>query len=77
MVISYVLRVRPDALAEGHFVGEIEAVASQERARFRSVDQLKAFVLSTMDDQVCSGSTARQLAVVDDEDGQLTPDRGR
>ncbi len=77
MVISYVLRVRPDALTEGCFVGEIEAVASQERARFRSVDQMKAFVLTTMDDQVCSGSTARQRAVVGDDESRLDRGPGR
>jgi hypothetical protein len=63
MVISYVLRLRPDALADGRFVGEIEAVTSQERTRIRTLAQMATFILDTMDGQVCSGSTARQLAL--------------
>lgn len=63
MVISYVLRLRPDALADGRFVGEIEAVSSQERTRIRTLDQMALFILDTVDSQVCSGSTARLLAL--------------
>jgi hypothetical protein len=71
MVISYVVRLRPDALADGRFVGEVEAVTSQERTSIRTLDQMAAFILATMPGQVCSGSTARQLVMdgFDEEDG--------
>lgn len=77
MVISYVVRLRPDALADGRFVGEIEAVTSRERASVRSLDQMAAFILATTPGQVCSGSTARQL-VTDGPDHGLDhgPDHG-
>jgi hypothetical protein len=65
MVISYVLRLRPDALADGRFVGEIEAVTSQDRARIRTLDQMTTFILATVERQVCSGSTARRLAAAE------------
>jgi hypothetical protein len=73
MVISYVVRLRPDALADGRFVGEIEAVTSRERTGIRSLEQLAAFILATMPGQVCSSSTARVLAVEasDDDVGDL------
>jgi hypothetical protein len=59
MLISYVLRIRPDALADGRFVGEIEAVTSRERAPIRTVDQVAAFVLATMPAQVLANVAAR------------------
>jgi hypothetical protein len=60
MLISYVLRLRPDALADGRFVGEIEAVTSRQRSLVRNVDQVAAFVLSTMPDQVVANVAARE-----------------
>lgn len=60
MLISYVLRLRPDALADGRFVGEIEAVTSRQRSLVRNVDQVAAFVLSTMPDQVVASVAARE-----------------
>lgn len=61
-MISYVVRLRPDALADGQFVGEIEAVTSRERARIRTLEQLASFIYATMPSQVCSSATGRQLA---------------
>lgn len=60
MLISYVLRLRPDALADGRFVGEIEAVTSRQRSMVRTVDQMAAFVLATMPDQVVANVAARR-----------------
>ncbi|MGH9110395.1 MAG: hypothetical protein ACRDY3_13230 [Acidimicrobiales bacterium] len=48
MLISYVVRLRPDALAGGRFVGEIEAVATRQRAFVRSLDQVAGFILQTV-----------------------------
>ena len=47
MVISYVLRLRSDDLADGRFVGEIEAIATRRKAPVRNADQITAFVLDT------------------------------
>ena len=52
MLISYVLRLRPDALAKGRFVGEIEAVTTRERSSVRTIDQLADFILGTSAKQV-------------------------
>ena len=52
MLISYVLRLRPDALAKGQFVGEIEAVTTRQRSSVRTVDQVAAFILGTSAKQV-------------------------
>jgi hypothetical protein len=47
MSISYVLRLRSDALADGRFVGEIEAVSDAQRRVVRTIDQMAAFILET------------------------------
>jgi hypothetical protein len=65
MVISYVVRLRPDALSDGRFVGEIEAVTSRQRSSVRTLDQIAAFILATMPSQVCTASSARQIAMDD------------
>jgi len=70
MVISYVLRLRPDALAGGRFVGEIEAVTSRQRASIRTVEQMSAFILATLPGQVTAAVSARRLAG-DDLDGEV------
>lgn len=61
MLISYVVRLRSDALADGRFVGEVEAVTSRQRRSIRNIDQLAAFVLATMAVQVASKETARDI----------------
>lgn len=66
MVISYVLRLRPDALVDGRFVGEVEAVTSRQRRRISTIDQMAAFILATMGSQVHAAETARQVATDDD-----------
>jgi hypothetical protein len=60
MLISYVLRLRPDALAEGRFVGEIEAVTTRDRSSVRSLDQMTAFILAATPAQLLeAGATPR------------------
>ena len=59
MFVSYVLRVRPESLREGRFTGEVEAVATGQRYAVRSLDQLLAFVLETMDEEMTLARTAR------------------
>lgn len=75
MLISYVVRLRSDALSDGRFVGEVEAVTSRQRRSIRNIDQLAAFVLATMAVQVASKETAREIVfevdpALDDEDCQ-------
>jgi hypothetical protein len=59
MFVSYVLRVRPEGVREGHFAGEIEAVATGQRFAVRSVDELVAFVLETVGEEMLLTRTGR------------------
>lgn len=59
MFVSYVLRVRPESLREGRFTGEVEAVTTGQRYAVRSLDQLLAFVLETMGEEMVLTRTAR------------------
>jgi hypothetical protein len=59
MFVSYVLRVRPEALKEGRFSGEVEAVTTGQRFAVRSVDELMAFVLETAGEEMALSRTAR------------------
>ncbi|HXQ18566.1 MAG TPA: hypothetical protein VN781_02955 [Acidimicrobiales bacterium] len=52
MFVSYVLRVRPESVSNERFVGEVEAVGTGQRYAVRSFDQVLAFVLETMRDEV-------------------------
>jgi hypothetical protein len=70
VIISYVLRLRTDALADGCFVGEVEAVASGQRRSIASVEQLAAFVRSTMADQLSVSSAARAGVEADGAEGR-------
>jgi len=70
MMISYVVRLRSDALAEGCLVGEIEAVASRQRRSIASIDQIAAFVSETVQAQVRAAAGARCQA----EDDPVTLD---
>jgi hypothetical protein len=58
MVISYVLRLRADDLADGRFVGEIEAVATRRKGPVRNADQIAAFVLDTAASQALEVDSA-------------------
>lgn len=51
VIVSYVLRVRPDRLSDGRFRGEVEAVATGQRFSVRSLDELLAIVLETVQDE--------------------------
>ena len=48
MFISYVLRLRPESVAGGRFLGEVEAVTTGQRFAVGSFDQLIAVVLETI-----------------------------
>jgi hypothetical protein len=60
VIVSYVLRVRPDRLSDGRFSGEVEAVATGQRFAVRSLDELLAVVLETVGDE---SALSRSLAV--------------
>lgn len=59
MVISYVLRVRPESLDEGRVVGEVEAVASGQRSAVRSIGQVLAFLVETAEDEALRSQVGR------------------
>ena len=63
MLISYVLRLRPDALAKGRLVGEIEAVTTRERSSVRTVDQVADFIFGTSAKQVRRGHPRQHAPV--------------
>jgi hypothetical protein len=52
MFVSYVLRIRPESLSKQRFVGEVEAVGSGQRYAVRSFDEVQAFVLETLRDEM-------------------------
>lgn len=60
MVISYVLRLRSDALDEGSFSGELEAVTTRERIAVSSFEQIADFIFATAASQVRAGEDARR-----------------
>lgn len=68
MVISYVLRLRPDELADGRFIGEVEAVTSRQRRHIRTIDQMVAFILATLASQVAATTTAACVAIDEEPD---------
>lgn len=73
-MISYILRLRPEELADGRFVGEVEAVASRQRRRVRTVEQITTFILATMADEVIADVTARQVASDEEPDADARDD---
>lgn len=68
VVISYVVRLRPDALADGRFVGEIEAVTSRQRRSIRTIDQMASFMLATTGSQVRAAAAAHRQVSEENED---------
>jgi hypothetical protein len=55
VIVSYVLRVRPDRVGYGRFSGEVEAVATGQRFAVRSLDELIAVVLETVGEESALG----------------------
>lgn len=43
MLVSYVLRLVPDELADGRLIGEVEAVGTGERRAIHGMDELMGF----------------------------------
>lgn len=76
MVISYVLRLRPEELADGRFVGEVEAVTSRQRRHIRTMDQMLTFILTTLASQVSATSTALCVATDEEPDARSRPRAG-
>jgi hypothetical protein len=60
MFVSYVLRVRPEGLGDGRFSGEVEAVATGQRFAVRSVEELVAFVLETVGEEMVLTRSGRE-----------------
>jgi hypothetical protein len=60
VIVSYVLRVRPDRVSKRRFSGEVEAVATGQRFAVRSLEELLAVVLETVGEESALG---RSLSV--------------
>jgi hypothetical protein len=52
MVISYVLRLRPELAREGNLSGEVEAVGTGKRTAFASVAQLAEILTRSLPEEV-------------------------
>lgn len=61
MFISYVLRLRPERLAEDQFTGEMEAVATGQRSIVHSMEEAFDFVLSTVPTELAASRRASRL----------------
>ncbi len=48
MLVSYVVRLHTDSLGEEEFTGQVEAVASGRKCGITSLDDLMAFVQTTI-----------------------------
>lgn len=59
VLVSYVFRLRPNGLRVGYFTGEIESVATGHSFPIGSVDQLIAYMLESVDEEL---STTRAVA---------------
>ncbi len=60
MVISYVLRLRPELSPEGNISGEVEAVGTGKRAGFGSMDQLAEILMKSLPEEVAKAEIADQ-----------------
>ena len=65
VLVSYVIRLRSNYLADGKFVGEVEGVATGLRFPIQSLEQLVAFVLETTGSEEAA---ARNGALAIDEE---------
>jgi hypothetical protein len=60
MVISYVLRLRPELSQDGNLSGEVEAVGSGKRAGFGSIAQLTEILMKTLPEELAKAEIADQ-----------------
>jgi hypothetical protein len=60
MVISYVLRLRPELAHDGNIGGEVEAVGTGKRTGFASMAQLEEILMKTLPDEVATAEMTDQ-----------------
>jgi hypothetical protein len=60
MVISYVLRLRPELSLDGNISGEVEAVGTGKRAGFGSMDQLTEILMKSLPEELAKAEIADQ-----------------
>ena len=60
MVISYVLRLRPELATDGNLSGEVEAVGSGKRAGFGSIEQLTEILMKSLPEEIAKAEVADQ-----------------
>jgi hypothetical protein len=60
MVISYVLRLRPELAHDGNLSGEVEAVGTGKRTGFGSVAQLAEILMKSLPEEVAKAEMTDQ-----------------
>ncbi len=60
MVISYVLRLRPELAHDGNLSGEVEAVGTGKRFGFASMDQLSEILSRSLPEEVAKAELTDQ-----------------
>jgi hypothetical protein len=60
MVISYVLRLRPELSHDGNISGEVEAVGTGKRAGFGSMAQLTEILMKSLPEELAKAEIADQ-----------------
>jgi hypothetical protein len=60
MVISYVLRLRPELAHDGNLSGEVEAVGTGKRFGFGSVAQLAEILMKSLPEEVAKAEMTDQ-----------------
>jgi hypothetical protein len=60
MVISYVLRLRPELSVDGDISGEVEAVGTGKRAGFGSMAQLTEILTKSLPEELAKAEIADQ-----------------
>jgi hypothetical protein len=57
MFVSYMVRLRSVDLAHGHFLGEVEGVATGRRYAVSSLEQLAAFMVQARGSELAASRT--------------------
>lgn len=65
MFVSYVVRLRADALERGSVSGEVEGVATGQRFNVGSLEQLAAFIAETRRHECGAVRRAAELGAAD------------
>jgi hypothetical protein len=78
MVISYVLRLRPELAQDGNLSGEVEAVGTGKRTGFSSLAQLAEILTRTLPEEVAKAERTdqRRSSTTSNWNAKETPNSG-